>query len=242
MGGVQLFAGRLFRSYHYTPTAKSGVMNYFILSFILHFSIFIPAVSAAVKYQRIEKEFHPFIWILWVGACNEVLSLVLIVKYGSNTVSSNVYVLVEAILFLYLFCKWESCTRRKIRLFFLLVLGVWIADNLILNTLFRNNSFFRVFYSFLILFLSIGTVNKIVIFDKSVLWKSGKFILSVIFIFYFTCRTFVETFNAVKVGFNFPFLQNLWMLLAFVNFISNILYFLVILWIPKKRTSISQSF
>lgn len=202
---------------------------------ILNYSIMIPVVISAIRFRFMDKDFLPFVLMIWLGALNELLSFFLIINTGSNTVNSNIYVLLEFGLILYQFYKWNPASSRKMIGLGILGGACWIVDNLLFHTLDRNNSLFRAAYSFIIVLLSVDRINKIVIFEKIYLWKNAIFGLCLIFVLYFSCKSFVEVFNMFTVGLKLPFFQNLWKLLAIVNFISNFLYALVILWIPKNQ-------
>src|SRR5690606_30485659 len=98
----------------------------------------------------------PFILLIWIGLFNEVISTIFIFSTHSNTINSNIYVLIEYSLLLFQFYKWKGIERNKCCYLILLGIVVWIIDNVILNSVRTNNSIFRIFYSFAVILLSIN--------------------------------------------------------------------------------------
>ena len=86
-------------------------MHGFLLNILLNHSIVIAALIGAFRFKTVIKNFQPFSLFIWLGLINETLSLILIYSKGSNTVNSNIYVLLECILILYQFYSWNSISR-----------------------------------------------------------------------------------------------------------------------------------
>lgn len=202
---------------------------------ILNHSIIIAAVIGIFRFKAVIRDYYPFLFIVWLALTNESLSLVMIYTIGNNTVNSNIYVLLEYGLILFQFYKWNGSNYRKYYLLAFLGLGIWMADNFILHSISRNNSLFRVFYSFIIVFLSIDKVNNILVFKTGPLLKDPTVIICAAFLFYYGCKAFVEAFNMFHLGLSDGLLKNLWIILYIVNFITNLLFALAILWIPTKQ-------
>lgn len=209
-------------------------MNNFIVQAVLNFSIAIPVLVSLVKYRRLDNIFNPFLWLLWLGMANEVLSLVLAYTFKSNAVNANIYILFEYGLILYQFYNWNFTIDRIC--FILAAIGViiWIADNLVLHSITYRNSGFRIFESFTIVFLSINEINKMIVFQRGKLYKNPIFLICITFLIYYSYKAFVETFALFDLGLGDGFSLNVFMVLTFVNFISNILYAISILCIPPK--------
>ena len=208
-------------------------MNYFLLIFF-NYSIIIAAIIAIVRFKSIMADYYPFVFFIWLGLFNEILSLFLICIYQSNAANSNVYVLLEYLILLLQFYKWNNKGVKKYYGLAAIGIAVWLTDNFIINTLSQNNSIFRVFYSFVILFFSIDQLNKLLVFEYGNLWKHPLFIICVTFVFYYGFNAFVESFNMVHLGLNPAILRDLWIILYFVNGTANLLYAIAVLCIPTK--------
>jgi len=209
-------------------------MNDFLVQAVLNFSLAIPVFISFVKYGRLDNDFNPFLWFIWLGMANELLSLVLIYTIHSNAVNANSYILIEYGLILYQFYNWNFTADRIYFILAVTGLGVWITDNLILHSIDYRNSSFRVFESFIIAFLSINEINKMIVFQRGKLFKNPIFLICITFLIYYSYKAFVETFVIFDLGFGNAFSINVFMVLTVVNFISNILYAISILCIPPK--------
>jgi hypothetical protein len=210
-------------------------MHSYLLAIVLNFSIVIAAAIAIMRFKLIVRSFYPFVFLLWLGAANEALSLILIYRTGSNTVTSNIFVFAEFLLILWQFYTWNDASKRKYLVIALAGMAVWFADNCILHSLSQNNSLFRSFYSFIILLFSISEGTRIVLYEKGSLLKNAVFIICITFLFYYGCKSYVEMMNAFHLGLAADTLWNLWIIMYFVNAISNLLYAFAILCIPTKQ-------
>jgi len=209
-------------------------MQIYLLRIFFNYSIIIAAIIAIVRFKSIMADYYPFVFFIWLGLFNEILSLFLIYNYQSNAANSNLYVLLEYMILLLQFYKWNNKGIKKYYWLAAIGMAVWITDNFIINTLSQNNSIFRVFYSFVILFFSIDQLNKLLVFEYGNLLKHPIFIACITFVFYYGFNVFVESFNMVHLGLNPAILRNLWIILYFVNGTANLLYAIAVLCIPTK--------
>jgi hypothetical protein len=214
-------------------------MNYYLL-ILFNYSIIIAAIIAIIRFKAIMADYYPFVFFIWLGLFNEILSLVLIYNYQSNTTNSNIYILLEYLILLFQFYKWSDNGSKRFYWFAGIGIAVWISDNFIINTISDNNSIFRVFYSFIIIFFSIDKVNKLLVFENGNLLKNPVFIICVSFIFYYGFKAFVESFNMFHLGLDPTILKDLWIILYFVNGFANLLYAIAVLCIPTKLKFISR--
>jgi len=209
-------------------------MTSLILEIAVNYSILIAAVIGIIRFKSIISDYYPFLFIIWLGVANETVSLVLIFTIGTNNFNSNIYVLLEYLLIVYQFYKWNDGSSKKYVILILLGVAVWITDNFVVNSIANNNSLFRVFYSFIIVFFSIDQVNKLMIYERDPLYKNPMFIICITFLLYYGFKTFVESYNMIHVGLSRSLLRYLWIILYFVNGFANLLYALAVLWIPTK--------
>jgi hypothetical protein len=214
-------------------------MQHYVLMTLFNFSIIIAAIIALFRFKAIVADYYPFIFFIWLGFLNELLSFLVVYNYRVNTINSNIYVLLEYLILLFQFYKWNDNSIKKYYCLAAIGLAVWIGDNFIINTIHENNSLFRVFYSFIIIFFSIDKVNNLLIFEYGNLLKHPVFITCITFIFYYGFKAFVESFNMVHLGLNPVILKDLWIILYFVNGTANLLYAIAVLCIPKKIKFIS---
>lgn len=209
-------------------------MHPFFIHVIFNHSILIAAVIGIFRFKYISSDFYPFLIFIWLGLFSDSLSLALILMHRSNAANSNISVFLELAAVLWLFFTWN---REKLKVYICVAItaaAVWLADNFFINSISQNNSLFRVFYSFLILFLSIDNLNRLLFFENGRLAKNARFIICLTFLFYYGFKAFIESFNIFHLGLSSNVLNTLWWMLSFVNLITNLLYALAVLWAPTK--------
>lgn len=210
-------------------------MNRYLVNVLLTYSILLPAIAAAIRYKAVLKDFRPFFWLLWLGLLNETISLFRIYTTGSNTVNSNIYIFLEYCLILLLYYRWSQNRSKKFILLAGLGLLVWLSDNIFINQITQNNSLFRMFYSFVIVFMSIDVINRIIVFDTSPVYKNAMFLIALVFVFYYGFKAYIEAFNVLHIGVGTKILITLWKILYFVNVVANVLFTAAVLCMPKKQ-------
>jgi hypothetical protein len=208
-----------------------GFMNYYLyVGFNL--SIFIAGIIGLVRFSRIDPAYYPFLFCLWIGCLNEVLSVVLIANGGKTLVNNNFYVLIESLMITWFFYK--KRLFKKPPLFAVLILSFivfWITETLI-RGITSNSTYFRIFYSFAIVIMSIHMVNEIIFTEKK-LTRNSVFLLCVCFIVYFTYKALLQAFVLYGVS-RSSFLLHIYVLLIYVNLGVNLVYALAVLWMPRK--------
>lgn len=211
-------------------------MDYFLLNQISTASILLAAVSGLALYKFALPVYRPYFFFIWLGTFNEALSWTLIEINRNNVVNSNIYVLAEYLILLFIFYRWNEKANRN-RYLFLAGAGalIWVMDNFVLHSIFTINSIFRVFYSCLVLFLSINQINKLIVYERRKLIKNAMFLICMAFVFFYSYKAFIETFYILQLPFSTVFYQNLFQVLLFVNLFTNLVYAIAILCIPTKR-------
>jgi hypothetical protein len=207
------------------------------ISEIFALSILIPAAIALVRFNDVDRSFYPFFVLLWIGALNEVLSVVLLSLGYPTLINNNIYVLGEALSILWFFRNVGAEFLKK-GIFLLLASSFiifWLVENFIIGTITQISSYFRIYYSFVVVILSITTVNhQIVSITKSLL-KLPLFLITIGFIIYFTYKILVEAFWVYGLNNSRQFQQNVYAIMMYLNLFVNLLFALAVLWIPRKR-------
>lgn len=211
-------------------------MNYFAISVISSFSIAIAAIIGVLKYKPVLKEYRPFIIFIWLGLLNETISLIFVFWRKNNSINSNIYVLLEFVLLLYIFYLWNSGKLKQVYTSLLIGgLCIWIIDNILLHSLSERNSLFRVYYSFTVVLLSINHINKLFVFNRKNLFKNAMFLIYLTFIVYYSYKTFIEVFYIFHIHFSTYFYTRIVLFLLLINFVANLAYAIALLCIPKKQ-------
>lgn len=202
------------------------------------YSITIAAGIALIRIKKVHRSYHPFIYIVFAALLNEICSSVLISGLKmSNAVTSNILGLLEGILWMWQFRRWEGFKKRKWEhhLLLAILIATWAFENIVLGKLFTFSSAYAILYSFLLVFLSINQVNRQIVEEKSNLLTNSKFLICTGTIIFYTYRIFVESFYVFDLQESNAFLSNVFSILAFVNLFVNLLFALATLWIPTRQ-------
>ncbi len=211
------------------------MLNYFLTD-LLSYVIVFAAVAGIVRFKRILKEYRPFVYLVWIALANEIISTLTIYAFRSNVANSNIYILAEYIMILWLFMRWDNLKRK--RFYWLLLTGgsfLWVIDNCIVHRLGITNSFSRIFYSLVFVYLSVEVVNTIIFYPVSNLFLNAKFLICIAFIIYYSYRGVFEIFFFLQIRMSNAFYVHLFRILVSVNFVANLIYFFSMICIPKKQ-------
>ena len=211
-------------------------MNY-VLNIITSYSIVLPAVVAIVRFSKIGSIFIPFVICIWVGLANELLSTGMIRWIGSNAINSNSYVLIEALLLLWLFFRWRTIAKSTglFPVLLIVMIVVWTMDNVVLSEITRFNSWCRIFYATCILFLAIVELNKILFLPNVKVSQDAAFIICCGFVLYYTYKVVVEAFWIYGLNDTPAFRKDVYVMMDIINLIVNVLYTYAIIWIRKNK-------
>ncbi len=181
--------------------------------------------------------YYPFIYLLWLGGFNEVLSKVLL-SYGyPNIYNSNIYSLLEALLLLWFFHKTNVMDRIKLLYPFLitLFLATWAIENVFFGMLGKGfNSHFHIISALSIVLISINIINDILMKDREIL-TSSTFLLCIGFVIYFTYRILIEAFWLYGQDIGDAFKLKVFEIHTWINLLCNLIYALAVLWMQRRQ-------
>ncbi|MES2332974.1 MAG: hypothetical protein V4539_25420 [Bacteroidota bacterium] len=210
------------------------MLNYYYVT-AFGYANLIAMTIGLVRFKKILKPFRLFVIFLVAGAVNDALSTFTIIYWHTNAANGNIYILIEAIILLFIFYNWGSFGKRILYLLLSLFVLVWVAENLVFGSLLKINSFFRLFYSLAVVILSIDQINVTMMHERKNLFRNAKFIICFLFAFYYTFKAVYEVFYVVPMKMSDRFDQNLFLILVFVNLFTNLGYALATLWMPTKQ-------
>lgn len=214
-------------------------MTPYALNILFNHSITIGAAIAVARFRTASAVYKPFLWLLVIGFCNETISLIMMYSVRNNMVNSNIYLLLEFFLVLLQFHRWDTFHTRWLTGFAGCGFIVWFADHFILHHLADNTSIFRVFYSLNIVVLSLVAVSQYEA-NHSVRVPLPMLLICFAFLLYYTCKSFIEVFNAYTLDFRAGFYHRLFFLLDCINLLTNLVYATAVLCLPKKSKSFMQ--
>ena len=212
-------------------------MTNFTFIIIGSYSIAVAAIIGLIRFTRIHRAYHPFIFITVASLINEVISHILIHYKKSNAITINLLGLADALLWLWQFRRWNGINKHssQFHAVAILMISIWIFENLILGKLFTFSSVYAIVFSFAVVFFSINQVNRQIVEEKGNLFTNAKFLICSGTILFFTYRILVECFYLLDMQKSDRFLANVFSILAFVNLIVNLLFALATLWIPARQ-------
>jgi hypothetical protein len=200
------------------------------LSRIFTFTNLIPAILGITVFRKTDPKYRPFFYFIWFGTLNDLFGMLLVRGFSvSSTPLNSFYILFEFALVVWLFSKWQTGSKKLLLFLLLFGAGVWAYDNLILHTVFRVNSIFRVVYAFIIVYLSIEHINSLVFTGGRKLRTHPSFVICIGFLIYYTYRALLETFYIIDVRFSNSFYTNLFLILSVINGLTNFIYAYVML-------------
>jgi hypothetical protein len=208
-----------------------------LLSYFSSASVIIAAVIAAIRYNKILVAYRPFVFVLWLGVVAELISHWLVLKKIPTAINTNIYVLIESLLILWLFRNWKQRKKDDYKFIALGVffIVVWVFETLLFKSISEISGYFRMVYSFVFVFLSIDTLNRIVINERKKLLFNGRFIIVSGFLLYFSFKTLIEIFWSSYFHFSDQFYVSLYAIIEVVNLITNLIYAYAVIWIPSKQ-------
>jgi hypothetical protein len=207
------------------------------LTEIFSLSILPAGILALIRCPTSAKGYLPFFLLLWVAGCNEILSIVLMHTGHDTVLNNNVYVLLESVLILGFFFQHSPLKKNK-RLFIILLTSFvlfWCAENLIFNHINFLSSYYRVYYSFAVVLLSISTINFQIAEEMNSLVRNAVFLICFCFIISFSYKALVEIFYVYGLYASQSFLKHVYTIYLYLNLIVNLLFVPVVIWIPRKR-------
>lgn len=208
------------------------------LILICGYSIGLAVLIGAIRFRRLNRSFYPFILVMVATLINEILNPVLIRHYSTNAVNTNILNLVVALLWLWQFRKWDSFIRRskwKYNALVLATLAAWTIEHLLIRRITIFNSFFSLLASFMLVFLAIDQINRLIIEEKKNLFRNSKFLICIGVMVLYAYKIMVESFYVMQLDESNEFLSNIFIILVFVNLFVNLLYALATLWIPTRQ-------
>lgn len=209
-----------------------------ILAFLLSQSILLPIIAGLVRWRRIDKNYQPFLLLLGIGFITEIVNFILIQGFHTSNLSVlNIYALIEWSLIAWQFHVWGFLRQKKNGFYVLLVFTTlfWITENLIFGGFKELAPYFRFFYFFLIVILSVNKINFMITHDDRNLFRNPKFLLCIGFIIYFLFLiVYLWAFQVSLFG-KSEITNVIIVLMQYVNVLTNIIYAIAFLLIPAPQ-------
>lgn len=214
-------------------------MNFYLI-LVFSASVFIPGIIGLIRYPYVDSRYYPFIYFIWAGCINEAISIALAMKSMSNYINSNIYVLLASLLLVWFFKEQRLFERSRAEFYMMLFIfsSVWLTEVLYLKGIEEISSYFRIIFSLGVVLMSIRLINTLLVAGTERILRNALFLICLLFTFYFTYKVIVEAFWIYGLKSSTSFQLLIWNISVYVNFFTNLIYAVAILWIPKRQLSI----
>lgn len=206
-------------------------------AFWLSQSILIPIVIYLIRIRGWVIIYWPFFLLLLLGFVDELSSFFFINNLKrSNAPVVNVFSLLECCLILYQLHIWGNKKAGNWPFYFFtgLCVFVWIVDNIAFLNLNAFSPYFRIFYAFIIVLLSINQINALMVKPNGVLYKSPRFIISLGFVIFFIYQIIYEA--SFYIGSDKSIIANKIIFgFSYINLMVNLLYSVAVFLITGKH-------
>lgn len=207
-----------------------------VLLIIFNFSILVAGTIGVIRFPRITKAYHPFIYLIWAGCINSLFSSILSL-YKHRPFSGNLlYDLCEAVFLIWFYRN--IGVFQKIKVFFygfiIVFICLFIGQSIWGGSLDYIHAYFTTFYSFCIVLLSINCINTLIFKEREII-KNASFLISIGTLVFYTYKGITELFWLFGLSLNLGFSEVLYTILLYLNLFCNLIYTLAIFRMRRKQ-------
>ncbi|HEY6901757.1 MAG TPA: hypothetical protein VI233_13975 [Puia sp.] len=206
--------------------------------FLVSQTILLPFITGLVRLRRIGKAYRPFYLLIALSVVVEVINVYLIkVRHHSNAIPSNIHALIECLLILWQFHVWGWLRSKKssfTAVMALFVLG-WALENLAFGHILDFSPYFRFFYAFLVVLLSVNKINFMITHDNRSLLRTPEFLICIGFIIFFIYKILYEWAYQTSIFGQSGITSSIIMLFGYINALTNIIFAIAFLLIPAPQ-------
>ncbi len=201
-------------------------------------SILIPAFFAIFKFTLLPDTLKPLAYNLWVGVVAEILNVVFIKLFENNLYVYNIFMLADFVTMFWLFNSWGAFKSYSIKIRQLFVTGfilLWVIDNFFIGHLGKNNFYFRLLYSLMLVVIAFNQLGGIYFKRDKDQYGKSYYAICIAFLLYYTFSSFIFILNNVDFFRPSPYLwEAITGIYIVINVTTNFIYALAFLWIQKK--------
>ncbi|MCW3090018.1 MAG: hypothetical protein JWP81_1087 [Ferruginibacter sp.] len=164
---------------------------------LFSFSVFIAAIIALIRYDKICPEYYPFIFCMWVASLNEIFSY-FIVKCGYTTaVNNSVYNVLEMLLITWQFRRWGLFYTRNTfySCAFVVIIIAWVMENSGNRLIATIGAWFHVAFILAIIFKSIDFITQSIVDNYGRLLRNSIFLISLGYVCFFSFEMLTEVYT-----------------------------------------------
>lgn len=209
------------------------------LIFILSLSIVFAMIIGIVRFRNIDPAYYPFIYNVTTVFIVEIVVRVFTItgQPDAYIILINCFSLIDCWLFTWLFHNWGLFNRNR-KAYLAIMTGfvlAWIVLTIFVKGITKSNYYFRVLYSFALIFFSVSTFNKMIVQERGNIFKNARFWICIGIIIFYTFFTMICVTSISWQSVSRVFRRNLQSVNVFTNLLVNILYAIAMLWIPRNK-------
>jgi hypothetical protein len=212
------------------------------LKFGLSLSIVFAVIIGVIRFRKINPSYYPFIYRVTLSLVVELIRRVLILQndLSAATLVTNIFALADFLLFAWLFHNWGLFKRDRNLFLATIFTGfvVWcIATYTSPRHFFSANLYFRILYSFTLIFFSVTTLNSLIINTRGGMLKNAKCWICIGIIIFYTLFVIICTtqLSVLRENVSKDFQRRFYDIMVFSNLFVNLLYAAAALWIPRRK-------
>jgi len=209
------------------------------LILLLSTTILFPVIVGLVRLRRIKRSgYQPFFYLLVLGVVMELLNSFLIkVLHVHNVVAVNIFQLFEWLLIAWQFRVWGLLRNQNVLFNVLLIVPclVWVVEYLVFGQIWFFAPYFQVLYCFLIVMLSVNSINFMITHDYRNLFGNPTFLICIAFIVYFIYRIVVCWAYQTSLKGPTDTTSFILSLNSYVNALTNVIFGIALIRIPQPQ-------
>jgi len=191
-----------------------------------------------------DRSYRPFVYYACLSLLFEIVTYILVEKkmYTITGILTNAYGFTEFCLFTWLFHNWGLFKRKKkvfvfiIAFFFLL----WFFT-LFIRGYEKLNAYFFIFYSFILIFFSISSFNRIIVNERKNIFTNARFWICIGIIIFYTYFILINisSLSFLKRHLTKNFTEDVFSINIYSNLLVNLLYAIAVIWIPREKNTMT---
>lgn len=197
-------------------------------------AIFIAAIVGIIRFRKVDKVFHPFIFLCWLAAFTELLGELKIFPETVNGNVFNIYSVGEYSLITWLMLRWRVISLTAYRAIMIGLSLAWFTEFIVFDRMHMAANYFNIIYGLVIVMLSVRCLAWRISVERGSLIKSPYVIISSAFILYFTVAAIVAAFWMYGNYGSADFVRAVVVFHYIVNLVANLTYAIAILCMPRK--------
>ena len=207
------------------------------ITYFMAMTCILPAATGVYKYKRIDKKYHPFIFMMLLDVLIETIIYLAIKFTGlqrASRLAVNLYMHLNFGLFLYFVYINNYLTKKAMQLLIVIAVFIGIFNYIYYGTLFTPFFYLLCFASAAMLIISIDILSRQILVIKDKLVNNSWFWISSFSILYnaFTLLIFGLYFFAL---FDTPNGKAIGIIQHFVNVACYVFFAVAIFRIPEKE-------